>query len=161
MTKKKNVVLFYSCNRLSEKVIGNREKIQRRLQHAISDMVEDGFENFIMPFDERSPLPTSFVDAIVAEKIIHPTITLSISFPCMREEPFAKAPAARHWQYTQYADQIIYTQMDFSYDMRVKQTEQLLKMADAIITYYDLSGSQLNRIIGYAQQNRLPFINIT
>ncbi|MFI3293642.1 MAG: hypothetical protein SNI70_09015 [Rikenellaceae bacterium] len=160
MTKENTVAVIYHCDRLSEKVIRNRQKLQRRLQRAIEDMVEDGFINFILPLDERSPLPTSFIDAIIAEKSHNLNIRLTIMLPYEIEECFSVTPAERLKAYTQHADEIIYNQREYDIETLPNQVENLLAKSSALIIYYEKNCSQLSYITHQAQHKRLPFINI-
>ncbi|MFR9543507.1 MAG: hypothetical protein SNH27_15840 [Rikenellaceae bacterium] len=133
MKKETSVAIIYHCSQNSEKVIRNRPKLQRRLQRAIEDMVEDGFYNFILPLDERSPFPTSFIDAINAEKSHNPNIRLTIMLPYEIEECFSVTPAERLKAYTQYADEIIYNQKEYICGEPTNQVENLLEKSAAII----------------------------
>lgn len=160
MTKETSVAVIYHCNRPSEKVIRNRPKLQRRLQRAIEDMVEDGFSNFILPLDERSPFPTSFIDAISAEKSHNPNIRLTIMLPYEIEECFSATPAERLNKYTKYADEIIYNQKEYICGEPTNQTENLFDRSSAVIIYYEKYCSQLNYITHQAHHGRRPLINI-
>ncbi|MFR9500450.1 MAG: hypothetical protein SNH18_08420 [Rikenellaceae bacterium] len=160
MTKENSVAVIYHCDRKSEKVIRNRPKLQRRLQRAIEDMVEYGFSNFILPLDERSPFPTSFIDAIIAEKSHSPNIRLTIMLPYEIEEGFCVTPAERLKAYTQYADEIIYNQKEYICGEPTNQVENLLDKSSALIIYYEKYCSQLSYITHQAQHDRLPYINI-
>ncbi len=160
MTKENTVAVIYHCDRLSEKVIRNREKLQRRLQQAIEDMVEDGFINFILPLDERSHFPSSFIDAITVEKAHTPNIRLTIMLPYEVEECFAQQPAERLHAYTKYADEIIYNQREQICGEPTNQVENLLERSSALIIYYEKYYSQLSHITHQAQRRCLPFINI-
>ncbi len=160
MTKETSVAVIYHCDRLSEKVIRNRPKLQRRLQRAIEDMVEDGFSNFILPLDERSPFPTSFIDAINAEKSHNPNIHLTIMLPYEIEECFSAPPAERLEAYTQNADEVIYNQREYDIETLPNQTENLLDMSAALIIYYEKNCSQLSYITHQAQHGRRHLINI-
>ncbi len=160
MTKETSVAVIYHCDRLSEKVIRNRQKLQRRLQRAIEDMVEDGFSNFILPLDERSPFPTSFIDAIIAEKIHNPNIRLTVMLPYEIEECFSVTPAERLKAYTKYADEIIYNQSHYVSGNPTNQTENLFSFASATIIYFECNCTSLNFLTQKVNAERLPYINI-
>ncbi|MFR9554245.1 MAG: hypothetical protein SNH35_08410, partial [Rikenellaceae bacterium] len=127
---------------------------------AIEDMVEDGFYNFILPLDERSPFPTSFIDAINAEKSHNPNIRLTIMLPYEIEECFSVPLAERLKAYTQHADEIIYNQREYDIEALPNQTENLLTRSAALIIYYEKQCSQLSYITHQAQHGRRPMINI-
>ncbi|MFI3304615.1 MAG: hypothetical protein SNF68_07870 [Rikenellaceae bacterium] len=160
MTKKNTVAVIYLCDRLSEKVIRNRQKLQRRLQRAIEEMVEDGFSCFILPLDERSPLPSNFIDAITSAKSHNSNIHLTIMLPYEIEEWSNKSPAERLKIYTQYADEIIYNQKEYICGELTNQVDNLLEKSSALIIYYEKYCSQLTYITHKAQIGRLPLINI-
>ncbi|MFR9634029.1 MAG: hypothetical protein SNI46_04140 [Rikenellaceae bacterium] len=142
MTKETSVAVIYHCAQNSEKAIRNRPKLQRRLQRAIEDMVEDGFSSFILPIGGRSPFPTIFIDAIIAERSHNPNIRLTILRP-HEDEPFTLTA------YTQHADEVIYS-----------PKETLLDRSAALIIYHEKYCSQLNHLTHHAHRNRLPLIHI-
>ncbi|MFR9534970.1 MAG: hypothetical protein SNG49_09050 [Rikenellaceae bacterium] len=160
MKKENTVAIIYSCSQTSEKVIRNRPKLQRRLQRAIEDMVEDGFLNFILPLDEHNPFPTTAIEAIRAERLLNPKIRLILMLPYEIEEHFDKSPAERLNDYTKYADGVIYNQREYDIEALPNQTENLLEKSSALIIYYEKNCSQLSYITHQAQYKRLPFINI-
>ncbi len=160
MTKENSVAVIYNCDRLSEKVICNREKLQCRLQQAIEDMVEDGFTSFILPLDEHSPFPASFIDAITAEKAHTPNICLTIMLPYEIEEWSAMSLTERLHAYTKYADEIIYNQREQICGKPTNQIDNLLERSSALIIYYEKYYTQLSHITHQAQRRCLPFINI-
>ncbi|MFR9543911.1 MAG: hypothetical protein SNH27_17940 [Rikenellaceae bacterium] len=113
--------------------------------------IPDGFTNFILPLDERSPFPTTFIDAINAEKSHNSNIRLTIMLPYEGEQ----APS-----YTEYADEIIYNQQEYDIETPPNQVDNLLDRSAALIIYYERNCSQLHQITHHAQRNRLPIINI-
>ncbi|MFI3265219.1 MAG: hypothetical protein SNG38_08115 [Rikenellaceae bacterium] len=160
MKKENAAAIIYHCSQDSEKVISNRPKLQRRLQRAIEDMVEDGFVNFILPLDEHSPFPATAIEAIRAERLLNPRIRLILMLPYEIEEHFDKSPVERLKAYTQYADEIIYNQREYDIEALPNQVENLLDRSAALIIYYEKNCSQLSYITHQAQQNRLPLITI-
>ncbi|MFR9496359.1 MAG: hypothetical protein SNG81_08310 [Rikenellaceae bacterium] len=160
MKKENTVAVIYHCSQTSEKVISNRPKLQRRLQRAIEDMVEDGFVNFILPLDERSPFPATAIEAIRAERLLNPRIRLILMLPYEIEEHFDKSPAERLKAYTKYADEIIYNQSHYVIGNPTNQPENLLSLTNGLITYYEINCTQLHQITHHAHQNQLPLITI-
>ncbi len=160
MKKENTVAIIYSCPLSSEKVARNRPKLQRRIARAIEDMVEDGFSNFILPLDERSPLPAVAIEAIRAERLLNPKIRLILMLPYQMEECFSVTPAERLKAYTKYADEIIYNQSHYVSGNPTNQTENLLSFASATIIYFESNCSTLNLITQKFNTERLPHINI-
>ncbi len=160
MKKENSVAVIYHCSQNSEKVICNRPKLQRRLQRAIEDMVEDGFSNFILPLDERSPFPAVAIEAIRAERLLNPTIRLIIMLPYEIEECFSVTPAQRLKAYTRYADEVIYNQSHYVSGKPTDQTENLLSLTSAAIIYFERCCNVLNFVLQKVNGERLPYVNI-
>ncbi|MFR9545869.1 MAG: hypothetical protein SNJ29_09865 [Rikenellaceae bacterium] len=160
MKKENTAAIIYSCSQDPEKVISNRPKLQRRLQRAIEDMVEDGYINFILPLDERSPFPATAIEAIRAERLLNPRIRLILMLPYEIEEHFDKSPAERLKAYTKYSDEIIYNQSHYVCGSPTNQTENLFSFASATILYFERNCNSLSSVIHKINTERLPYINI-
>ncbi|MFI3264768.1 MAG: hypothetical protein SNG38_03925 [Rikenellaceae bacterium] len=158
-----SVAIIYQCDSLSEKVIRNRKKLQRRLQQAIKDMVEDGYSNFILPVDtadRHNPFPTTFIDAVVAEKGHNSNVYLTIMLPHEVETEFSKTSAERMQNYTEHADCVIYAQKEHNFETPNSSIEKLHSLSSATIAYFECSCSKLYFVTLHAQYNRQSFVNI-
>ena len=154
------VSIIYLCDKLSERVIRNREKLRRRLLRAIEEMVEDGFTNFILPIENYSPFPTTAIDAILDAKVYHPTICLTITRPYHSEDGLPVTTARHNAHLVQYADHIIYNKKEYVCGEPNLLTENIISQSSALIIYYDRNSTQLQRITQQAQHRNIPFVNI-
>jgi len=152
------VSIIYLSPRGSEITICNREKLRRRLLRAIEDMVEDGFTTFILPIEEYSPFPTTAIDAILDAKAHHPNIRLTIMLPYEIDDEYFTEKQCHNL--CQYADNIIYNQEQYICGISSSNTEKLLSLSSAAITYFESNCSRFCYTIAQVQSRRMPFINI-
>ena len=157
--KSRTVSFIYNQTKNSPIFTSDRSKLQLRLDRAISDMVEDGFDTFLVLLDKD--FGTMAAESVLKAKSQHLNIKLVIVFPYLDDGiGLDNTPAERYHIICTQSDHVTYISDKYICGTPLNHDNYLIDNSSATILYLEKYSTHARYVMDRVLRNSLILINL-
>ena len=157
--KSRTVSFIYNQTKNSPIFTSDRSKLQLRLDRAISDMIEDGFDTFLVLLDKG--FGTMAAESVLKAKSQHLNIKLVIVFPYLDDGiGLDNTPAERNHIICTQTDYVTYISDKYICGIPLNPDNFLIDNSSATILYLEKYSTHARYVLDRVLNNSLIMINL-